>query len=129
MSKKFLLTLVATLSLGTTGLVLGQQSQPAYAQSVYQKIPKAYRGTWHYRGKAAIRGSRKLVVRARSIHGAVVGYRGKTLGVHTGKRFVAVFQIAKGKQVGENFVMHRTRHNGKAAIRVNFDTSSIYYTK
>lgn len=127
MSKKLFLTLVAAMSLGTAGM-LTQQPQPIYAQSVYQKIPKSYRGTWHYHGKA-IRGSRKLVVRARSIHGSVVGYKGKSLGVHKGKHFVAVFQIAKGKQVGENFVMHRTRHNGKAALRISYDTANVYYTK
>lgn len=44
MFKKWLVVLTASLSIGAVG-ICAQPQQSAQAQSVYRKVPKAYRGT------------------------------------------------------------------------------------
>lgn len=124
-----LVVLTASLSLDSVG-ICAQPQQSAQAQSVYRKVPKAYRGTWTLRSPKYDRG-KKLVVHARFVKSYVFRFKGKQLGVHVGKhnRYVTVFQIHKGKQVGENYNLKRSHYKHHKALKVSYDTQVEYFTK
>jgi len=124
---------VSALGLGFEGLI--QAPQPAAAkQSVYQKIPKRYRGTWklkHSTGR--VKKGSQLKIKARVFKSDFGTYKDKQLGVHVGtkvgKKYVSVFQIANGKQVGEYNVLRRTHYKNQVALKWTFNTSTAYYVK
>ncbi|WP_125580459.1 hypothetical protein [Levilactobacillus cerevisiae] len=119
---------VSALGLGFEGLV--QPAQPAAAQSVYQKIPKRYRGTWHLKHATwKVKKGGTIKIKARSFESAFGSYKGKQLGVHVAKKHVSLFQIAGGQQVGEFNNLQRTRYKNKAALKWTFDAQTAYYVK
>lgn len=123
------------LALGTTALGL-TSAQPVSAASkkVYQKIPKAYRGTWkfkHAEPSLGLKKNTKFVIKARSVKGPMVGpIKGKRLGVLKTKKFVSFFLInKKGKQIGQASVMKLTHYKHKRALMMSIDVAEAYMTK
>jgi len=120
--KKFLLTLVAVLGLATVGLNLS--AQPASAQKIHQMIPESYWGTWKFK-------SEKVVIYPHEVKTPTMDLKSKKLGVHVGKhkKFVSVFEVYKGKQASASYMMKRTKHHKKTALRANFDGNTQYYLR
>jgi len=117
------------LTLGT-GFVLGMPTETASAQKVSQKIPKRFRGTWRLKKSTwKVKHNSKLVIKSRSVKGKMISYKGKSLGVHTTKRTLSVFQARKGKQVSEGTLISLSHYQKKPALKVVFDTCEQYYTK
>ncbi|TGD19409.1 hypothetical protein [Levilactobacillus suantsaiihabitans] len=131
MFRQKLLTVLAVATLGVGATTALQQPQPAAAkQNMYQKIPKAYRGTWHLKHSTGhLKKGLKLKIGARSFKSHFGSYQKKQLGVHIGKKKVSVFQIAKGQQVGKYNVLRKTHYKGKPALKWSFDTVTSYYVK
>ncbi|PTM21698.1 hypothetical protein DA798_09160 [Lactobacillus sp. PFC-70] len=121
MFKKFLITLIASLSLVTVG-VCAQPQQIAEAQSVHQKVPTSYRGTWHH-------GKIKLVLHARSIKAPIIHLKGHQMGVKRYRHSVSVFQQRHGKAIAEPFNMQRKHHKGHVALKVFYISRYLYFTK
>ncbi|AYM02717.1 hypothetical protein D8911_06795 [Levilactobacillus brevis] len=120
---------VATLGVGATTILPAPESAAA-KQNVYQRIPKAYRGTWHLKHSTGkLKKGLKLKIGARSFKSDFGSYQKKQLGVHIGKKTVSVFQIAKGQQVGKYNVLRKTHYRNRVALKWTFDTVSSYYVK
>ncbi|RRK09385.1 hypothetical protein D1831_12970 [Lactiplantibacillus garii] len=106
----------------------------ASAQSVHQKIPKAYRGTWKLKHASnfKIKKHSKLIVKSRYVKGPqpIGTFKGHKLGVHKGKKFVSFYLInKKGHQVSESTTMRLTHYKHKKALAVGVDVSTLYFTK
>lgn len=130
MLRKKVMTVLAVsmLGLGFEGLV--QAPQPAAAQSIYQKIPKRYRGTWRLKHSTGrVKQGSLLKIKARSFKSDFGSYKHKQLGVHVGKKYVAVFQIANGEQVGEYNSLRRTHYKNRVALKWTFNTETAYFVR
>lgn len=121
MIKQALLTGVAVLSLGT--VAINTQPQPVQAQKLHQAIPEKYWGNWKYK-------QTKVMIHPHEVKGPGFHYKGKSLGVRkNSKKSISIFQTYKGKQASPSFVLKRTKHHHKLALRANFDGTVEYYMR
>ena len=106
----------------------GNSGSNVHAQSVYQKIPRIYRGTWHrrytvfnHKRKHASRA--KMRITARSFSYPYMHVRGRKLGWHYAKHGIYVFQINKhGQQISQStFIRKPYRHHHKKMVKVYTD--------
>lgn len=120
MVKKFFVTLIAVMSLATVGVNL--QATPASAQKLHQAVPEKYWGNWSYK-------QTKVVIHPHEVTGPGFHYKGNSLGVHKGKKFVTIFQTTHGKQSSISYVLKKVKHHKKTMLKANFDGTYEYYTR
>ena len=130
MLKQLFMTTIAATTLGLGATTLLEAPQPAAAQSVYQSVPQAYRGTWKLKHATwSAKKNLKLKITARSFKSQFGSYAGKELGVYQGKHSISVFKIAGGMQVGAYNNLQRTRYQQKPALKWSFNGQSMTYVR
>lgn len=130
MLKQMLMMTVAVATLGLGATTIAQAPEPATAQSVYQTVPKAYRGTWQLKHATwAAKKNLKLEISAHAFKSQFGTYAGQNLGVEQGKHNIAVFQMTNGMQVGPYNTLQRVHYQNQAAIKWSFNGQSMTYVR
>ncbi|MCP9333761.1 hypothetical protein [Lentilactobacillus hilgardii] len=132
---KILLASVIGLLFGIATFFALSASETSQAQSVYQRIPVSYHGTWRQSRQRYPNGSwhkgsgAKLVVGSRFVKSEAGHFSGHSMGVYKTKGSVTVFPINNGHRAGETFRMKPTTYKGHKALIITYDVAKQVYVK